>query len=113
MLGVSSRPKLEGLALKLTDQLCRLRPFPETLVAVLPGAADPPTLPGQAVRLTHDEDRELRLPSRLGLVIDKSQDLAQGAHLGPREMMTEQTQHFGIADGLSGACRRNEDRPHL
>src|SRR5580765_2815337 len=75
--------------------------------------ADPPSLPRKTVRLAHDEHGKLRLPAPFRLVIDKAQDLAQGAHLRARKMMPKQSQDLGIADRFAGASRGNENRPHL
>jgi hypothetical protein len=47
------------------------------------------------------------------LVVDDGENLAQGAHLGPREIVAEQRQHLRIADGFSGPCRGDEDRADL
>ena len=44
-----------------------LRPFPQAGVAVLLRAADPPALPGQPVRLAHDQHRKLGLAALLPL----------------------------------------------
>src|SRR3954447_14942943 len=98
MLGVASRPKLERLPLKLADQLCRRWPFPRPAVAMLPGAADPPALTRQSVRLTHHEHGQLGLAAFRRLVVDEAEHLAQSAHLGPSEMVAEQPQHLRVAD---------------
>src|SRR5258705_1264719 len=108
MLGLASRPKLERLPLELADQLRCLGTFPLSGVAMLPGATDPAALPRQAVRLAHHQHREFGLPALLGAVVDIGEHLAQGAHLGAGEMVTEQPEHFGI--GYRNATPRGCDQ---
>src|SRR5437764_13453439 len=105
MLGLASCPIIEGMRLDLADQSNRLGALPQASVPVLLRPADPPALPGQAVGLPNHENRKLGLPARLRLVVDIAQDRAQLAHLGPREMMAEQPEHFRIADRLAGPRR--------
>ena len=76
-------------------------------------AADPPALSGQPIRLADNQDRKLGLPARRGLIVDIAEHLAQLAHLRPREMMAEETQHLGIADRLPRLRGRDQDRTDL
>src|SRR5260221_7364750 len=113
MLGLASRPMFERLGLDLADQPRRFGPFPEAGVAMPFRAGDPPALTRQPVGLADDQHSKLRFAADRGFVVDMTEDLAQLAHLGPREMMTEKSEQFGIADRLPRLCRRDQDRPHL
>ena len=62
---------------------------------------------------THHEHRKLGFAPRFGPVIDKGQHLAQGAHLGPGEMVPEQAENLGIGDRKAGAGRGDQDRAHF
>ena len=76
----------------------RLRSFPRSLIAVLATAAgDPPALARKAVALADDEHRQLRLAARRRVLVDRAQDLAQGAHLRPREGIAEPFEQLAIA----------------
>src|SRR3954464_7588486 len=113
MLAVASCPIIKCPLLDLADQLRRLRPFPLPGVTMLLRAADPPALSWQAVRLADDQHRKLRLPALLRFVVHKTEDLAQGAHLGPREIVAEQPKHFRISDRYPRLRRGDQDRAHL
>src|SRR4051794_23130441 len=103
----------ESPLLDLADQTRRLRALPPACVTMLLRATDPPALARQPVGLSHDEYRELGLAARFGFVVDISEHLAQGAHLGAAEMVAEQLQHFGVADRLASLGRGDHDRPDL
>src|SRR5690349_248061 len=113
MLSVPSCPIIKRLLLNLADELCSLRAFPQAGVAMLPGASDPPTLPRQAIGLANHEHCKLRLSALVRFVVDKTQDLAQGAHFRARKVMAEEPKHFGIADRQSRLRGCDQDRPDL
>src|SRR5512133_3811068 len=113
MLAAPSRPIFERLGLEPADQLCGLRTLPQAGVTVLLCAADPPALPWQPVRLAHDQHSELGLAALSRLVIDKTENPAQRAHLGPGEIVAEQAEHFGISDRLPGRSAGDQDRANL
>src|SRR5881275_103344 len=79
-------PKLKRLPLDLADQLGRPRAFPQSGIAMLLRAADPPAMPGKPIGLANDQHRQLGLAALLGFVIHEAEHLAQRAHLGPREI---------------------------
>src|SRR4051794_33350956 len=101
MLSLASRPKLERLPVQFPDQPGCLRPFPQAGVTMPLRAGDPPPLAREPVRLANDQHCKLRLSPRLRLVVNVAERLAQLAHLGPREMMSEQLEHLGVADRLA------------
>ena len=78
-------------------------------ISVLLRAADPPALAREPVGLAHDEHGQLGLTARFRLVVHVGKDLAQRTHLGPCEVVTEQAEHFRIADGLACFGGRDKD----
>src|SRR4051794_28966363 len=113
MLGLASRPMFERLGLDLADQPRRFGPFPQAGVAMPFRAGDPPALTRQPVGLADDQHSKLRFAAGRGFVVHIAEDLAQLAHLGPREMVAEEAEHLGIAYRLPRLGGRNQDGPHL
>src|SRR5687768_7806900 len=98
-------PIVERAGLQLVDQPPCLGSFPQAFVTVARGAAvDPPALAGKAVRLAHDEHRELRLAALGAGFVDRSQHLAQRAHLGPGEFVAELVEELGVSDRFTRGC---------
>lgn len=103
-------PPGKGRCLQPGNMGARRRPGPISRGIAAP---HPPALAGQAIRFAHHQHGQFRLPGAAALRVNRIEQAAQTAHLGPAEAIAQRQQQFGI--GKIAACprRRDQQGPHV